>query len=88
MHELLNSEKRKPREWVSGYTEFYGKKFSHSHINKVRRCTGTRSCGIYTVGAMRHGHVNDWEGKNDHKHTLLRQKRLCLSYTIQKMHLA
>ena len=38
--------------------------------------------------AMSHGDVNDWEGKNDHKHTLLRQKRLCLSCTIQKMHLA
>ena len=49
VHELLNSGKRKPREWVSRYTEFYGKKLSHSHINKVRQCTGTRSCGIYTV---------------------------------------
>ena len=45
VHELLNSGKRKPREWVSkiGYTEFCGKKLSHSHVNKEQRCTGTRS---------------------------------------------
>ena len=51
VHELLNSGKRKPREWVCkiGYTEFYGKKLSHSQVNKERRYTGTRLCGIYTV---------------------------------------
>ena len=51
VHEWLNSGKRKPREWVSkiGYTEVYGKKLSHSHVNKEERFTGTTSCGIYTV---------------------------------------
>ena len=45
VHELLNSGKRKTRDWVSkiGYTKFYGKKLSHSHVNKEQRCTGTRS---------------------------------------------
>ena len=51
VHKLLNWGKRKPREWVSkiGCEEFYGKKLSHSHVNEERRCTGTRSCGIYTA---------------------------------------